>query len=296
MPQSEEDHRPRQDPASDPEAIRQGLEDYAVIAIDPSGTISQWSSGAERIFGYAQSDIVGRPIATLFTPEDKAANRPAEELSNAARRDTTEDERWHLRKDGARIFVAGTVRAIRNENGELTGFTKIAREITVQKLQELQRDAQLAQEQAARVEAERRWKQLEELFESAPFAITAVRLPEKEYVFANRMAREFAQGRPVVGLSVREAFPEVQSALADIVDTVARTGRPYSGTERVAGLPGGDPSQERYFNFLCQPIFSEAGRYQAILIFAMEVTEQVHARMAVEEQRDLLDLAPDAIM
>ena len=295
MTQSEENHRPR-DSASETETVPPNLEDFAVITVDSKGAVSQWSSGAEKIFGYAPSEIVGRPLTLLFTPEDRAAGRPAEELGIAARQDTIEDERWHLRKDGVRIFVSGTVRATRSETGELTGFTKIVREITAQKLQEFQRDAQLVKEKIARAEAERRWKLLEELFDNAPLAITALRLPEKKYVFANRMARELARDRPVVGLALREAFTEVESDIFDAIETVAVTGRPYSATERVVGLPDTGGFQERYFSFLCQPIYSEVGQYEAILIFAIDVSDRVRARAAIDEQRDLLDLAHDPIM
>jgi PAS domain S-box-containing protein len=284
------------DPTSGSETIRQGLEDYAVITLDTNGTILQWSSGAERIFVYAQSEIIGRPVALLFTPEDQLENGPAQELGLAARQDTAEDQRWHLRKDGTRIWVSGTVRAVRNETGELSGFTKIARDITSQKLQELQRDAKLTQEQTARVEAERRWKHLEEVFENAPVAIIMLRLPEQVYVFANRVARELVQNQLMIGLTLRGAFPEVATELYDILDTVAATGRPYFGTERVVGLRAGNRLHERYFDFRCQPMYSEAGQYDAILVFALDVTDRVRARTALEEQANLLDLAHDAIM
>lgn len=137
---------------------------------------------------------------------------------------------------------------------------------------------------------------LEEVFENAPVAIIMVRLPEQVYVFTNRVARERAQDRPMIGLTVRGAFPEVATELYDILDTVGATGRPYFGTERVVGLRDGGRHHERYFDFRCQPMYSEAGHYDAILVFALDVTDRVRARTALEEQANLLDLAHDAIM
>jgi PAS domain S-box-containing protein len=178
---------PPPEPQVPSDTLLQGLESYAVITLDTSGKILEWSTGAETIFGYAASEIIGQPFSVLFTPEDQAANRPAQELSGAAGGDTSEDQRWHVRKDGTRIWVSGTVRAAWNESGELTSFVKIAREITSHKLAELQREALLQREQQARAQAEQSWKRLEEISENIPAVIGLVRLPEQVYVFANRI-------------------------------------------------------------------------------------------------------------
>src|SRR5262245_54354390 len=156
------------------DTVQQGLEAYAVITLDTDGVILQWSSGAEKIFGYTPPEIVGQPFKVLFTPEDQAANKPGQELGKAATGDTAEDQRWHVRRNGTRVWVTGTVRAARDESGDLTGFAKIARDITSQKLEELQRDALLAREQQARSQAELRWKHLEEISENLPAAIALV--------------------------------------------------------------------------------------------------------------------------
>jgi PAS domain S-box-containing protein len=312
-------------------ALRESLQDYAVITLDPAGKILQWSAGAQRIFGYEQSDVVGRSFALLFTPEDQAANQLAEELTNATRSGVSESDRWHMRKDGARIWVAGLVRASRDESGELTGFSKIAREVTTRKLADLRREALLLHEQAARVEAERRWKHLEEISENIPAFIGLVRLPGQVYVFANRIFREAVANRKLIGRTFREAHPNLAPELFDIFDAVTATGRAYTATGRSVLLPRAGGDSERYFDFVFQPMRSEAGQYEAILIFAAEVTDRVRARQAsdqltaeleaegrrlkaeiaerkraedlarqraatVQEQAALLDLARDAIL
>jgi PAS domain S-box-containing protein len=66
------------------EQLIDSLEEYAVFMIDPTGTITSWNPGVERVLGYSQTDFVGLPFATLFTPEDRADGRPAEELQRAA--------------------------------------------------------------------------------------------------------------------------------------------------------------------------------------------------------------------
>jgi nitrogen-specific signal transduction histidine kinase len=73
---------------------------------------------------------LGRTLALLFTPEDRAAGVPEEELRIAARQRRSEDERWQLRKDGARLWAIGIVVPVHDEQGSLLGFGKILRERT----------------------------------------------------------------------------------------------------------------------------------------------------------------------
>ena len=136
-------------------AVRAAMQDYAMIIMAADGTVQSWSEGAETIFGYTASEIAGRPVSVLFTPEDQELGAPAGELATATRRGRAEDERWHMRKDGNRIWVTGTVRPLRDDNGQVTGFVKLAREVTTKKYAELSRDARMERMQQARGELER---------------------------------------------------------------------------------------------------------------------------------------------
>src|SRR5579885_5574 len=248
------------------EVLRQALQDYAVITLDPDGKILQWSEGAQSIFGWQESEVTGRSFDLLFAPEDQAANKPAEELGRALRGEASPDERWHVHKQGRRIYVAGIVRAIRNETGEITGFSKVAREITAQKLQQLQQEADLHREQARRMEAERRWKYLEEIFENLPAIVVLVRLPEKTIVFGNRGLRQLVHGRELIGRSIRAAYPAIDQEFFQIFDTVAATCERYDAAERLLQFPSERGLEERYFDFACQPMRSDTGDFYAILI------------------------------
>src|SRR5215472_15162264 len=115
------------------------MQDYAMIIMTADGTVQHWSEGAETVFGYTASEMAGRPLALLFTPEDQTQGAPAEELATAVRQGRAEDERWHMRKGGNRIWMTGTVRALRNGHGDVTGFVKLAREVTTKKFAELSR-------------------------------------------------------------------------------------------------------------------------------------------------------------
>jgi PAS domain S-box-containing protein len=110
--------------------ILDSVREFAIFSLDASGRVATWNRGAERVFGYSEDEIVGQGAAILFTPEDRRDRVPEEELETAAATGHAGDDRWHLRKDGRRIFVSGVVTPIRDESGAPRGFTKVARDIT----------------------------------------------------------------------------------------------------------------------------------------------------------------------
>ena len=115
----------------------EGAMDYAIFLIDPEGRISSWNPGAERVFGYKQDEIVGQPLARIFTPEDIEAGEPGQELQTATTSNRSEDERWQVRKDGGRFWAQGVLTALRDEQGNLRGFAKVLRDRTdMKELQE----------------------------------------------------------------------------------------------------------------------------------------------------------------
>jgi two-component system CheB/CheR fusion protein len=129
------------------------VRDYAIFMIGTDQRVTTWNRGAERIFGYREEEILGQPVALIFTPADRANEIPALELNTAAQQGRAEDERWHVRKDGSRFWAAGSVTPLTNEQGELYGFVKVARDHTERKLAEEERERLLTAEQAARAEA-----------------------------------------------------------------------------------------------------------------------------------------------
>jgi PAS domain S-box-containing protein len=288
-------------PAS-PSVLSQSLKDYAVITLDREGIIVHWSSGAKKIFGYTEAEIIGRHFEVLFTPEDRAARQPEAELSKATRKPAAEDERWHMRKDRGRMFLSGTVCAVYDDAGELTGYSKIARDITSQKLAELQKEAQLERERAAREQAEREWKRLAEIADNIPASIGLVRLPECVYVLANRVLQETHEGHPVIGRTVREVHPGAGQAL-DIFERVVSTWTAETVVDCPVQFGPGPNAEQRYFDITYQPLSHGTFPYDSVLIFAVEVTDRMRAQQlarrhaaAMEEQASLLDLAQDAIM
>ncbi|RZL29703.1 MAG: PAS domain S-box protein, partial [Rubrivivax sp.] len=116
--------------------------DFAIMTMDEGGLVTSWSAGAERLFGYMESEMLGQPAGLIFTPEDRANGAPQQEMRTALETDRALDERWHQRKDGSTIFVSGIMSSMRL--GRLKGFAKIARDVTARKQEEASKSEALS--------------------------------------------------------------------------------------------------------------------------------------------------------
>jgi PAS domain S-box-containing protein len=114
------------------------VRDYALFQMDLSGRITSWNSGAERMLGYSESEIMNQLGARVFTPEGIARGEPERELETARTTGKSESERWHVRKDGSRFFASGVLTTVRDEAGRLRGFAKVMRDITERRNVEVQ--------------------------------------------------------------------------------------------------------------------------------------------------------------
>lgn len=104
--------------------------EHAIIVLDSAGIIVGWLGAAERVFGHSADEAVGQPIALIFTSEDKARGFDNYERDLARAHSRSEDDRWHLRKDGSRIWVTGALEAVKDDSGELLGYVKLMRDRT----------------------------------------------------------------------------------------------------------------------------------------------------------------------
>ncbi|MBV9456784.1 MAG: PAS domain S-box protein, partial [Bradyrhizobium sp.] len=108
----------------------EGVIDYAIYMLDPSGIITNWNSGAERLKGYSADEIIGQHFSKFYTKEDRTSGLPIRVLEAAARDGHYEAEGWRVRKDGSRFWASVVVDAIRDDKGVLLGFAKVTRDIT----------------------------------------------------------------------------------------------------------------------------------------------------------------------
>src|SRR6516162_6672284 len=104
--------------------------DYAIYMLDANGNVRTWNTGAERIKGYSAEEIIGKNFAVFYTDEDKRAEKHLTALEAAEREGRYEAEGWRVRKDGSQFWVNALVYPIRDEQGDLTGYVKVTRDIT----------------------------------------------------------------------------------------------------------------------------------------------------------------------
>ena len=109
--------------------------DDAIISKTLEGIISTWNSGAEKVFGYTSSEVVGKPMLMLVPPE--LVNEEFDILARIRRGESVERlETVRVRKDGTRIDVSATISPVRDGSGGIVGASKIARDITQRRADE----------------------------------------------------------------------------------------------------------------------------------------------------------------
>jgi two-component system CheB/CheR fusion protein len=110
--------------------VIENARDYAIFSTDLKGCITAWNTGAERLLGYSENEVLGRLADVIFTDEDRAAGVPKQELKTAQREGRASDDRFHQRKDGSRFWASGVLMAMHDSGGPVVGFVKILRDQT----------------------------------------------------------------------------------------------------------------------------------------------------------------------
>src|SRR5262249_32998835 len=108
------------------------VEEYAIYIVDPNGNVVTWNTGAKKIKGYTAEEIIGKNFACFYTAEDVAAGKPQRNLREAARLGHIRDRGLRVRKDGSTFEAEVILTALRDEKGNVRGYSKVTRDITDQ--------------------------------------------------------------------------------------------------------------------------------------------------------------------
>jgi PAS domain S-box-containing protein len=108
----------------------QAVTDYAIYMLDANGVVTSWNTGAERLKGYSEAQILGQHFSRFFTPEDRAAGKPQKALETARSVGRYEEEGWRMRRDGTRFWALAVLDTIYEADGSVVGFAKITRDLT----------------------------------------------------------------------------------------------------------------------------------------------------------------------
>jgi PAS domain S-box-containing protein len=232
------------------ELLIQELEDFAVFLVDIDGRIRTWNPGVERFFRYTEAEFIGRNLADIFTPEDRAAGAPENEMEKARRLGRSSDVRWHLCNDQTRVFVEGVLIGIKDQAGALVSFAKIARAVRPK--------------HAA-------GSMLATLLEGTDDAIYALD-EEGRFVFANTQTARLL-GRSIdtlVGLSREEVQPSSRAADMRATDeNVMRGHQPQVFEEQLPSSRG-----ERVLLTTKAPWRDSDGRTIGLVAIAQDITAQ----------------------
>ena len=257
--------------------------DYAIFTTDLERRVSSWNAGAERLLGWAEAEIVGRSGDVIFIPEDRAAGAPEREAARALAEGRAENERWHVRKDGARFWGSGMTMPLRDPaaagpGAPPLGLVKVMRDRTERRRAE--EDLRAASEAARAEEARLR------------LALEAGRLGTWELDMATGAAVRSPRHDAIFGY---DAPPPGWSFNRFMRHVVAEDRGPVARAFRAAAAGGGaDLSFEcrvrradgevRWIEGRGQPVRDADGRTVRLLGVVQDITERKRA----EERRALL--------
>jgi diguanylate cyclase (GGDEF)-like protein/PAS domain S-box-containing protein len=109
----------------------EGVTNYAIFSIDVAGSILLWNTGAEKLYGYAAAEIVGKHFSIIYTDDAIARDVPGIELAEASKEGQATDEGWHVRRNGDLFFASGQMKRLDPDpDGAPRGFVKIAHDIS----------------------------------------------------------------------------------------------------------------------------------------------------------------------
>jgi signal transduction histidine kinase len=211
------------------------------------------------------------------------------------------------------LFLNLLFHPLRDAKGVVDGLLDFSYDVTEQVLarqqveqlnQELETrvQARTHEVEVARAETERQRRQWYDLFLRAPASIAIFDGPEWVYEFVNPGYQAMFPGRALLGKRLVEALPEVaDQPLLAILHRVYDTGEPFQEREMLVPLARteGGPIEDIYFDLTYLARYNEAGQIDGFVTYAYDVTAQVLARRAREDQRQHLQrlflAAPAAI-
>ncbi|MBP0444627.1 PAS domain S-box protein [Roseomonas sp. SSH11] len=240
--------------------------DYAIFLADPQDRITDWLPGAQAVFGWTAEEVGGQPAAITFTPEDRASGQDRWETETARKEGVAPNIRWHIRKDGSRVFIEGSTRALRDPDGTLMGFLKIGQDVTAR------RDG----EERLR-ESEERFRQFSEASSDLIWVRNAGSMeleylsPAFETIYGG--SREAVLKGGTVQRWAELVHPEDRERALSMIYRV-RAGERVMNAFRIIRPSDGETRWIENTDF---PLFDNKGRVQRIAGLAKDVTE---ARMS----------------
>jgi len=260
-------------------AIFESALDFAIIASDTEGRITDWNSGATRIFGWTAAEMAGEAADRIFTAEDRTKDRPAAEMRYALETGRASDERWHLRQDGSRFWADGELMPLRDGGGAHLGFLKMLRDRTEQRQAEETREAGAAF--------------LQSVLASSADCIKVLDL-DGNFVFMSeggQRVMEVSDFNAIRGCPWPDFWQGELNAEARTAVEAAKAG----GAGRFQGMAKTLAGTSKHWDVRVTPILGASGRPEKLLSVSREITAIRRAEEALRESEARFQAIADSI-
>ena len=271
--------------------------DYAIFILDTDGLVASWNPGAERIKGYKADEIIGQHFSRFYPQDAIDRGWPAHELAFAKAEGHFEDEGWRVRKDGSRFWANVVITAIKDEDGELRGFSKITRDLSERKKAE-ENARRLLEEAAARRAAEENVRLIQEQRERLHVTLASIgdavisTNAQGQVEFLNPVAEN------LVGWKTEEA---ARRTLEDVFRIVNETTRQPVENPAMRALTDGmivglanhtvliaKDGKERPIDDSAAPIRDASGNIIGSVLVFRDISDRRRAEAKAQEQQEWL--------
>jgi PAS domain S-box-containing protein len=260
----------------------------AVIVTDEQARVTEMNHVAESLTGWTVDDARGELLSTVFQivneERREAVESPADKVRRLGTIVSLANHTVLIRRDGSETAIDDSGAPILDQEGRLTGIVLVFRDITERK--------------EAEKEALRERARLLEVFQQAPVFFALLQGPEHVFTMVNPLYQRLVNYRDVLGKPVRAALPEIaQQGFADILDKVYR-GETFvgSGLPYQAPTAEGLPAEERWLDFVYQPLREPDGSVSGVIVVGSDVTDQKKARDAARQLAAIVDSSEDVIL
>lgn len=256
-------------------ALVESIVDYAIFMLDAEGRIISWNTGAERVKGYREDEILGQHFSRFYPLEAVEQGIPQRELEVASAKGRFEDEGWRLRKDGSFFWANVVITPVRDRSGHLLGFAKVTRDLTERRL-----TAQRLEASEARLQA----------FMNNSRSMMFIKDLSGRYLYVNDPFLEaFAVERfDVIFRSDREIFPPGVAAQFMKNDAEALAAGKGIEFEEVARYSDGNQHISIVHKF---PMFDRHGQVIALGGVVTDITDRKNLEQALRDNNEQLRAA-----
>ena len=263
-----------------------------LYGVDPRGRTVFVNRSAASMLGYEPHELIGRiPHDVIHHTRPDGTKYPAEEcpLFKAAMEGgelrVEEDLFW--RRDGSSFPVEYESHPLRR-GPDLVGFVVTFRDISERKKNE-ERVRELLRDQFALAKAEFQHAQLRDVLKQTPAVICVTRGPRHLIEVVNDQFNELVGNTDVVGKPITEAIPAADEQMIGAMTLAYESGVAQRGQELAVAVQTPDGTQTKFFDYIYQPLRDESGYVYGLMTHAVDVTDEVQSRRALETRTQELE-------